>query len=142
MEKRTRKSLANAAVFAAGLCAVGLPSLAQAKVQDAAVSASVSEVCVFQAPEFSVTEANGRISGFALEACNSAKSYSVTATTRPLRSGETLGIWYDNSNQVLENDGWTEIVNRSGPIYRQIPVQLNAEQLEEPVTVTLSMTLI
>lgn len=104
------------------------------------VSGSVKEVCRFEAAPL-VVQDNGDIAvGSAFEACNSFRSFNITANTRSLDTSEALVLGYGSSMIALNGNGRTIVSQNRGPTFRTIDLTLEARQLARPVSLTLSMS--
>ena len=124
------------------LGAAGLPTMASAAEQQTKITASVREVCRFAAPPL-VMEDDGRTAfGQAFEACNSARSYNISAVTRQLEPGEKLVLDYGPVRHDLEDDGSTLLHLSRGPTFKIVDLRLQADALMAPVSVTFSMSAI
>lgn len=119
-------------------CAVSCPASASDK--RAAVTASVREVCRFSASPL-VLQDDGQIAfGQAFEACNSRRSFSITAVTRQLGAGESLILGYGVDRRNLDGDGSTLLFQRNGPTFKMVDLSLESSALNAPVSLTLSMS--
>ncbi len=122
------------------VAAAVLPQSLHAAESRTSVTASVREICRFDASALMLSPETGLAEGQAFEACNSARSYKITATTRSLLVGETVQLGYGNRNLPLEADGNTFIVQRRGPVFVSIPLRLEANALTAPLSVTFAMS--
>lgn len=120
----------------------GFPAVAQANPNSATITASIPESCIFDAPALTVDGSGQIATGFALEACNSARRYDISASTRVLGNDEGVLLGYGSDRRPLEIDGNTVILSRSSPAFRNVPLVLEARYLDAPITVTLSMNTI
>ncbi|WP_298306215.1 hypothetical protein [uncultured Erythrobacter sp.] len=119
-----------------------LPHAAHAEVSSSRVTASVPESCRLDAPNLSLNEGSESATGVAWEMCNSGRGYRIAALTRALDSSETIVLRYGNLIRELNAVGQTDLVNRSGPIFKQVPMSLNAKDLNRPLVLSVSMTAI
>lgn len=119
-------------------CALASPAAASEK--RTAVTASVPEVCRFSASPL-VVQDDGQVAlGQAFEACNSRRSFSISANTRVLGAGERLTLGYGIDRLALEEDGSTTLFQRHGPTFKMVDLSLEASVLQAPVSLTFSMS--
>lgn len=126
----------------AGFALVAFHQSAQAETTRATVSASVPESCRLDASDLILSEDQPSALGFAWEACNSRRSYQIAATTRALEPAEQVTINYDSRSLQLSALGRTELLSRTGPILKRIPVALEAEGLTSGLRLSITMTVI
>lgn len=116
------------------------PALADSR--SASVSALVPETCRFVAPALTLDPDRLSALGMAWEACNSMRGYRIAANTRALNPDETVTIAYGASLMQLDLSGRTMLMNRRGPSLRQVPIELTANALQSPLTISMTMTVI
>ncbi len=126
----------------AGASLATFPTAILAADKQAAVSASIPEVCRFDAPSLMLDESTGIASGTAFEACNSRRSYNIVAVTRPLDGDEVLELEYGQNTLGLNADGSTIIKRSSGPGLQIVDLRLRAIALTQPVSLTLAMSVV
>lgn len=129
---------------AMALAALAPAGVAQAKdgSTNTRVTASIPEVCGFSAPVLLADTSAETASAFAYEACNARRSYAITATTRLLDGGEAIALRFDGQVIDLASGGVTQVARRTGPTFMRVPISLQVQSLDAPVTVALSMTLL
>lgn len=117
-----------------------LPPSLNAAESRASISATVREICRFDASPLLISEGQNSARGEAFEMCNSARSYRITATTRSLVEGESAQLGYGAEKMELKADGNTFVIQRQGPVVITTPLQLVASYLFSPLFVTLAMS--
>ncbi|MFU7527629.1 hypothetical protein [Qipengyuania sp. ASV99] len=129
-------------VIFAGLACTAFHQTAQAETERVTVTASIPESCRLDASDLVIAEGQPSAQGFAWEACNSRRSYQIAATTRALDPTELVMIDYDSRSLQLSALGRTELINRTGPILKRVPIALRADGLKGVLRLSVSMTAI
>lgn len=134
MNARSTVGLLLAAAFLA------TPGVAAAKGdQSVRVFASVEESCRFNTTSLVMQDGTTSNTGFADEACNSDRGFTITASTRPLAGDEVVSLRYASNTTSLESDGSTMVARVNGASARRVPFKVDAVRLLAPLTMSLSM---
>ena len=128
------------AALVLGTAALSAQNVAAQDNGQTRVSASVPVVCSFAASDLKIQGAGESASGYAFEACNSARGFVISATTRLLEDDEQLTLFYANSAMALRRDGVTPVLRHQGASARRVPLRVESMSLHAPVTLSLSMS--
>lgn len=121
-------------------CAMPSAALAGPTAQgEARITLNIPEVCDIDADTFALGS-DGRINGVVREMCNSSRGYQVIAVHRPLLAGERATIRYANTTKELDASGQSPVVMRSGQRVANVPVSIDAEQIEQSLAVGLTLS--
>lgn len=105
----------------------------------AVITAHVPAVCEIATDNFVATD-DGTVTGSVLEYCNTSTSYQIIATHRPLASSETAEIRYGQERTFLRQTGLTAVAMRFGQRFERVGVEIQTQELAEPLAVSFSVT--
>lgn len=138
MKRVSKKSAA--ALLAATIAAISLPTLAEAKNTSShtfRIKARVPVACWVR-PDRTVTAQNGA-TGSVIEACNNPGGYTVTAQYRPLAQGENARMVYHDRAVELSSSGQQLLRQSSMATIRTVSYQFENVQLEQPLILALTI---
>lgn len=130
-------------------CAIGLAMIGAVGTANAAGPASgrmqitltVPKVCNIDTLGFTADpQAGGQAIGTVREFCNSSDGFMVMASHRQLMPGEQVRVIYDGEVSDLTAAGISPVAFRAGPRLRTVPVAIQSNGLQTPISVSLGMT--
>ncbi|MEL7445021.1 MAG: hypothetical protein AAGK02_04325 [Pseudomonadota bacterium] len=135
---RTTTKLCLAAAFA-GLASQ--PAYASDKSSGSfQVGARIPVVCNLDTRSFVVEEEASIVRGAMFEACNTNRGFQVFATHRTLEDNERVRVRYGFEQSELHATGFSFVAMRSGARYGAVPVQIETLQLNQPISISFSLT--
>lgn len=133
-------SKTSAALLAAAIAAISLPTMAEAKNtagQSIRIKARVPVACWVR-PDRTVMAQSGS-AGSVIEACNNPGGYTVTAQYRPLSAGENARMVYHDRAVDLSSSGQQLLRQSSIATIRSVSYQFENVQLEQPLILALTI---
>lgn len=103
------------------------------------ISASVAPVCAIDPRDLKQT-APDRLSGNIREFCNGGPGFQVIATHRALGENESAYVTYGNSRVELGRSGLSVLARRDGLRFATVPVEVDASELEAPLSLAFSIS--
>lgn len=130
-------SLMSAVAFAAPLGALSAKEASGSTV----ITARVPAVCEIATDTF-VAAQDGKVTGSVFEYCNSSTSYQIIASHRPLDVAEFAEVRYGRERTSLRNSGQTTVAVRFGQRLERVAVEIETQDLSEPLAVAFSISAI
>ena len=109
---------------------------------DLSITLTVPEVCQMDSSAIEVDASGLSASGVVLEMCNSGRAFRVVATHRQLESGEQARILYGSEMRDLDVSGVSDIAYRTGPVYGNVPVEIETSGLVGGLSVSLGIAVL
>ncbi|MGI4817324.1 MAG: hypothetical protein ACRYFE_02290 [Janthinobacterium lividum] len=135
-----RVSKKSAALLAAAIAAISLPTMAEAKTTSShtfRIKARVPVACWVRPDRTVVAQAGS--AGSVIEACNNPGGYTVTAQYRPLSAGENARMVYHDRAVDLSSSGQQVLRHSSIATIRSVSYQFENVQLEQPLILALTI---
>ncbi|MEM7781247.1 MAG: hypothetical protein AAF697_12735 [Pseudomonadota bacterium] len=126
--------------FATAMFAVQ-PALASDKSSGSfQVGARIPVVCTLETGTFRAEEGATVVTGSMFEACNTNRGFQIIATHRVLEQDERIRVRYGTSSAQLHPTGFSFVTTRSGARYGRVPVRIEPQQLNQPISISFSLS--
>lgn len=104
------------------------------------VGARIPVVCTLETQSFRAEEGASVVTGSMFEACNTNRGFQVIATHRVLDEDERVRIRYGSSTAQLHPTGFSFVTTRAGARYGMVPVRIEPQQLNQPISISFSLS--
>lgn len=106
------------------------------------VGAQIPVVCNLETQSFVADGDSARVRGSMFEACNTNRGFQVIATHRTLDDNERVSVRYGFEHSELHPTGFSYVATRAGARYGAVPVEIDARELNQPISISFSLTAI
>ncbi|MEP0191732.1 MAG: hypothetical protein ABJP70_14030 [Erythrobacter sp.] len=106
------------------------------------VGAEIPIVCNLETDTFIADQDASLVRGSMFEACNTNRGFQVIATHRTLEENERVSVRYGFERSDLHPTGFSYVATRAGARYGAVPVEIEARELNQPISISFSLTAI
>lgn len=127
-----------ACMWVISAAAIALAAPANAETSGGAdITLVVPEFCSIESSVVTLDSNGTSARGTVFEMCNSGRGFRILASHRALAAGEEVQINYGGEIRQLDSSGLSDLVQRFGPVARDVPVEIQANGLVQGLSVSL-----